>query len=129
MTKTRKNWRAIGLALLALTPGLAQAADPDPVGNWLRANRTVRIAVTPCGNDFCAVNTWVKRPKGNEHAGDKLILDMKRISPTEFRGKAYDVRRQRTYSMTVTFQGDTMVTSGCVLFGIICKSTGWTRIN
>ena len=129
MTQLWKNWRAAALAALALTPGLANAADPGPTGNWLRANQTVRIAVTQCGSNFCAVNTWVKRPKGKEHIGDKLILDMQRVSPTEFQGKAYDVRRQMTYKMTVTLQGDSMVTSGCVLFGIICKSTSWTRIN
>ena len=129
MARKTKIWMGICLALLTLAPGLGRAADPNPVGNWLRANRTVRIAVTQCGDKFCAINTWVKRPEGREKKGDELILDMKRISATKFQGKAYDVRRQMTYGMTVTFQGDSMVTSGCVLFGVICKSTGWTRIN
>ncbi len=131
MTEKRKRWMRLALTLLALTPGLAAAAgpDPDPAGNWLRANRTVRMTVTHCGSHLCAVNTWVKRPDGPEHAGDQLILDIKPISGTELQGTAYDVRRQLTYRMTVKLQGNSMVTSGCVLLGIICKSTSWTRTD
>jgi uncharacterized protein (DUF2147 family) len=55
-----KNWLRTSLAMLALFPSLAGATGLSPVGNWLRANGTVRIAVNQCGAQFCAVNTWVK---------------------------------------------------------------------
>ncbi len=119
----------MALALAALAPQAAIASTPSPAGNWLRANGTVRVAVTQCGTNFCAVNTWVKNPLGKEKIGDKLVLTVKPVSNNAYQGRVYDERRHLTYRMTITFQGNTMKTSGCVLFGIICKSTSWSRIN
>lgn len=125
-----KNWMRIGLTALALaTPLAAQAGDPDPEGTWLRANGTVRMEISQCGSNFCAVNTWVKNPNGKEKVGDRLILTVRQISAIEYQGKAYDLRRRMTYRITLTFQGNHMKTSGCVLLGIICRSTSWTRTN
>jgi len=87
------------------------------------------MAVTQCGSQFCAVNTWVKRPDGNEKKGDKLILTVKPLGANELQGEAYDVRRQRTYNITLTLNGDRLETSGCVLLGIVCKSVGWKRVS
>jgi uncharacterized protein (DUF2147 family) len=129
MTKIDKSWMRIGLTALALLPGPALAADSGLTGNWVRDNGTVKMEVSQCGNDLCAVNTWVKRPKGSEKVGDKIILSLRPVSSSEFQGRAYDVRRQMTYGVTVTLEGTSMETSGCVLFGIICRSTGWKRIN
>ena len=117
------------LVALILSPLAAWAGNPSPTGSWLRANGTVRIAVTQCGTNFCAVNTWVKNPLGKEKVGDRIILTVKPVSGTQYQGQAYDVRRQKTYRMTITFQGNNMETSGCVLLGVICKSTNWTRID
>lgn len=128
MTWNWKVWLRTMFAAAVLAPGLA-TAGVDPIGNWLRDNGTVRMAVTQCGANYCAVNTWVKRPDGPEKIGDKLILTVKPGSGNVYQGTAYDVRRQRTYRMTITLQGDSMETTGCVLFGILCKSTGWKRIN
>lgn len=129
MNGNRKGWMRIGLAALLLSPLAAQADTPSPTGNWLRANGKVRIAVTQCGTNFCAVNTWVKDPQGNEKVGDRLILTVKPVSDSEYQGQAYDERRQMTYKVTITLQGNDMTTSGCVLLGIICRSTSWTRTN
>jgi uncharacterized protein (DUF2147 family) len=129
MTKLWKRGLRIGALALALIPSLAAADDTALLGNWLRDNHTVRIAVSQCGNNVCVVNTWVKRPKGNEHIGDGIVLTLKPVSSTEFKGRAYDLRRHLTYGMTITLQGANMETSGCILFGVICKSTGWQRID
>jgi uncharacterized protein (DUF2147 family) len=109
-------------------PGLA-GAGPDFTGNWLRDNGTVRMAVTRCGSNFCAVNTWVKRPNGNEKVGDKIILTVTPLGPNELQGQAYDVRRQKTYRITLSLNGNRLETSGCVLLGIVCKSVGWKRVT
>jgi uncharacterized protein (DUF2147 family) len=113
---------------LAVLPALAQTNE-NPTGDWLRANGTVRIAVSRCGNDYCVVNTWVKRPDGPEKAGDELVLSMRRDPAGDYRGTAYDMRRRLTYRMTVTLHGDQMKTRGCLLLGLICRQTGWKRIN
>ena len=129
MTKLCRSWTRVGLTALALLPGPALATDSGLTGNWVRDNGTVKMAVSQCGDELCAVNTWVKRPKGSEKVGDRIILSLQPVSSSEFQGRAYDVRRQMTYRVTVTLEGASMETSGCVLFGIICRSAGWKRIN
>lgn len=68
-------------------------------------------------------------PKGKESVGDELILTLKPASGTRLKGQAYDVRRQMSFSMTITLQPTAMRTSGCVLLGLVCKNAGWTRLN
>jgi uncharacterized protein (DUF2147 family) len=31
--------------------------------------------------------------------------------------------------MTITVQNDKMLSTGCVLLGIVCKAAAWSRIN
>lgn len=110
-------------------PALASSASPPLTGNWARDDGGTRIHIAPCGDDLCAINTWVKNPKGKEHVGDELILTLRPVTDSRFKGKAYDVRRKMHFTMSITLQGTTMHTSGCVLLGIICKSASWKRID
>jgi uncharacterized protein (DUF2147 family) len=107
----------------------ARASGQGLTGNWARDDGTVRMEILPCGGDYCATNTWVKDPNGDEKVGDKLILKLQPASGSVLQGQAYDVRRKATYKMTITLQGASMQTNGCVLLGIVCKSAGWTRTN
>lgn len=112
--------------LLCPLPALADGQS-GLTGNWARDDGTVRMRIGPCGADLCAVNTWVKASDSKERVGDKLILMLAPISPSEFQGQAHDVRRQMTYKITLALQGSGLSTTACVLYGIICKSVGWTR--
>jgi uncharacterized protein (DUF2147 family) len=105
----------------------AAGTNPPLTGNWARDDGTARIAITPCGANFCAVNTWVQNPAGKERVGDELILAPAAQGPMKF--QAYDVRRKLHFSMTITLTGNAMRTSGCVFLGLVCKSAGWTRLN
>lgn len=130
-----KLWgRRVSLAcVMLLAAGMsapAQVAAPSPLGRWVRADGAVKTDITKCGQDYCAVNTWVRNPEGAEHVGDRLVMTLAPgARPGVLRGSAYDVRRKRHYSITLTLEGTRMRTSGCVLFGIICKSAWWNRIN
>jgi uncharacterized protein (DUF2147 family) len=117
------------VAACILAMPLPAAAENALTGNWARDDGSVRMAIVPCGGAYCATNTWVKDPNGTEHVGDRLVLSLSPISPTVFQGEAYDVRRQAHYKMTITVQGGTLHTTGCVLLGIVCKDAGWTRVN
>ncbi len=108
---------------------LPAVAENALTGNWARDDGSVRMAIVQCGAAFCATNTWVKDPNGTEHVGDRLVLSLSPVSPTVFKGEAYDVRRQAHYKMTITVQSGTLSTTGCVMLGILCKSVGWTRVN
>jgi uncharacterized protein (DUF2147 family) len=126
------RWKFLGAACLVILPLVASAGDPASgglLGNWARDDGSTRIAISPCGADLCAVNTFVKDPNGKEKVGDKLILTLKPVSGSELQGPAFDVRRQMHYKMTITMTGNEMQTSGCVFLGILCKKASWTRTN
>jgi uncharacterized protein (DUF2147 family) len=98
-------------------------------GNWARDDGKVRMVIAPCGDAFCATNTEVNDPSGEQRVGDRLVLKLTAVSSSVFQGQAYDVRRQKTYKMTITVQGTTLHTTGCVLLGIVCKGADWTRVK
>lgn len=129
MTEWREIFVASSFALLLAMPVAFADTYSGLTGNWSRDDGTTRITISPCGSDFCAVNTWVKDPNGKEKVGDKLVLTLQPETGSKLAGQAYDVRRQSHYKMTITLSGNTMQTSGCVLLGIVCKSVGWARTD
>lgn len=129
MIGQRKFLAASGLAFLLAMPVAFGDAVSGLTGNWARDDGAVRTRIAPCGSNLCAVNTWVKDPNGSEKIGDRLVMTLQPESGSKLQGEAYDVRRQAHYKMTITLDGKTMQTSGCVLLGIVCKSVGWTRMD
>lgn len=115
---------ALGLGLLVLAPA-AQAAEPG--GIWLRDDGNARVIIEPCGNKLCAVNLWIGDTSEGEEAGDRLEMTLERVSSSELSGYAYDIKRDLTYSMTLTLGVGSMVTEGCILAGLLCKEVGWTQ--
>ncbi len=111
--------------LLLAAPAVAGPASPE--GDWTRGDGKARVVIEPCGNDLCAVNTWIRPDVTDEHVGDRLIMTVT-ADGGRWTGKAYDPQRKLSYRMTITVSGDRMTTSGCVL-GVLCKTMGWTRIG
>ena len=119
--------------LLALVPfvcgglaGAPEASAAEPQGVWLRDDGNARVEFAPCGDKLCATNLWIRDTRKGEEVGDKLIMTLRRDSPITLVGTAYDRKRDRTYSLTIT-QGDGMMTTrGCILAGLLCKQVHWT---
>ncbi len=114
--------------ILALTPNLAQANALTPMGNWSRGDGKAKVRIEPCGKDICAINTWIKAGNRDEKVGDTLVMTVTQADTT-WAGKAYDPQRKLTYRLTMVVGEKTMTTRGCVLGGLICKGTNWTRIE
>jgi uncharacterized protein (DUF2147 family) len=115
------------LATLACTSS-AFAADID--GQWARGDGEAKVRIAPCGGDICATNTWIKPGTRGEKEGDKLVMTIKPQSDEgSYSGTAFDPQRDMTYKITVTVDGDTMTTKGCIVAGLICKGVSWSRIN
>lgn len=113
------------LALLVLP--LTAHAQSSPEGNWTRGDGKARVVITPCGDDLCAINTWIRPDVKDEHVGDKLVMTVK-PDGDHWTGKAYDPQRRMSYRLTITVSGDHMTTSGCVFGGLICKGMDWARL-
>ena len=123
--------RFLALVLLGsvvLVAGRAGAGGgPTITGDWSRTDGGSRISISPCGEQLCAVNTWIRDPSKGELVGDRLVMSLQPRDPTALSGEAYDERRQLRYSMSISVSGDAMTTEGCMLAGVVCKSMHWTR--
>jgi uncharacterized protein (DUF2147 family) len=124
------RWKAAatGLCLGLVVADPAAVASPDLAGDWARDDGAARIAITQCGTQLCATNTWVRDSSGGEAVGDKLVMTLKRSSDSVWDGEARDQKRNLTLSMRISVsEGNKMITYGCVLFGVVCKTVNWTR--
>ena len=119
--------------LIAVVAGLALAtvahAEPSPEGNWSRGDGKAKVKIAPCGDDLCAVNTWIKAGTKNEKTGDKLVMTVAHSGDGHWKGKAYDPQRKLTYRLSMTVAESRMTTRGCVLGGLVCKGVDWKRLD
>lgn len=113
--------------LLWAAPALAWEAV-DPSGVWLREDGKARVEIAPCGTDLCATNLWIGDTSGSEEVGDRLVISPQPRSATTLTGKAYDPKRDRTYSITIEVGRDSLTTRGCVLV-ILCRNVAWTLVE
>ncbi|WKL21548.1 DUF2147 domain-containing protein [Agrobacterium tumefaciens] len=105
----------------------AGAADID--GNWARGDGNAKVLIAPCGDNICATNTWIKPGTPKEKTGDRLIMDIKPDEKGVYSGTAFDPQRDKSYRITVTVDGSSMTTKGCIVAGLLCKGISWTRID
>ncbi len=115
---------AVLAALIVASPAMADPASPE--GNWSRGDGKARVVIQSCGSDLCAINTWIRPGVTDEHVGDRLVMTVA-AKGGKWTGQAYDPQRKLSYRLTITVSGDSMTTSGCV-FGVLCKTMGWTRL-
>ncbi|WP_158931621.1 DUF2147 domain-containing protein [Acidisphaera sp. S103] len=126
---TRVNLLGLATLWMPMVALAGNASSASLTGNWARQDGATRINIAPCGDAVCAVNTWVRDPKGNEKLGDTLVMTLKPNTPSDLSGRAYDKRRDMSYSMHISLGPSGMETRGCVLFGVLCKTAEWTRVQ
>ena len=150
MKKLRTAAAAFFLSTVALqTIAPARAADPNPLGTWLTADKDSQVRITNCGGALCGALAWLQKPndpatgrpltdKNNADAtkrsrpllGVQIILGMRPSGTNQWSGNVYNAEDGRTYTGAFTLTGPgTAELKGCVLGGLICKSQTWTRVN
>lgn len=120
---------AVGLGVFCLAGAASAASKPDPSGVWMRGDGNAKVRIAPCGGDICATNLWIKDISGGENVGDKLVMTVKPKSADTLSGKAFDPKRNLTYSIQVKVGKASLVTRGCVVGGLVCKNVNWTRTD
>ena len=116
----------IGLAFLAASASAATAGDVK--GEWAREDGKAKVRFAACGADaVCGSITWVKDPSGPAKIGQEVFFDMKPNGDNAWAGTAFNPEDGKRYTGKMTLSGDRLVTAGCVLGGLICKSFTWTR--
>jgi len=108
---------------------IAGLAVPDISGDWTRSDGNARVHIASCGGRICATNTWAREDEDGWVVGDQIVITLTPVgqSQSAFAGFAYDAKRDRKYSVRVSLENGTLKTQGCLMAGIICKSTVWTR--
>lgn len=133
-------------AMLALLPLHAYAADA--IGVWVTEDGKARVRVAACGPALCGTIISLKEPtdpetgrpktdKNNADAslrtrpmiGVQIVLAMKPSgTANKWTGQVYNAEDGKTYSGSLTLQNaNTIKLEGCILGGLVCKSSSWTR--
>jgi len=115
-------------AILAAT--IPQALASDVKGEWTRADGKTKVRFVNCGGDaVCGAITWLRDSSSPAKVGQQVFFDMKPSGENAWAGRAFNPDDGKTYSGKMTLSGDRLVTAGCVLGGLICKSFNWTRVK
>jgi uncharacterized protein (DUF2147 family) len=123
---------AASLLLAAPAAGSAQSLE----GNWTNPKRSVIVKVEHCGTAYCGTVSWASahnREKvadnGRRLVGVRILTDLRPIGGGQFKGQAYEPKRNIKGSATVRQLGsNTMVVKGCAVLGLFCKEQRWTRV-
>ena len=114
--------------LAALTIAVTSSAMAgDVTGMWTRDDGSAKLRFSACGNAVCGFLAWKKEPDGPAKIGQQLFFDMKPNGENAWAGAAFNPNDGKRYTAKLTLSGDHLVTAGCVLGGLICKSFDWTR--
>ena len=125
---------AAALAALALP---AHAADPVE-GIWRTKpddnGKYGQVRIAPCGALLCGTlirafdNTGTEIP--SENIGKLIVWDMAPEGDGSYGGgKVWAPDRDKTYNSKMELTGSTLAVSGCVLGGLICRASEWSREN
>ena len=111
--------------LLPASPGLAD----EVLGTWLRDNGALKVKFEPCGDAICGDIVWLKPGSGlNAKVGKRLFFDMRPSGANSWIGKAASSDTGSIYSGKMSIEGSTLIISGCIAGGLICKSANWRSV-
>ncbi len=104
------------------------STKPDDNGNF------GYVQIAPCGPAFCG--TLVQSFDGtgakmaSDNIGKQIVWDMVATGDGAYEsGKVWAPDRDKTYNATMQMSGTTLSVSGCVMGGLICRASEWTRVN
>ncbi len=126
----RTAWSiAASVVVLMMGQVAPDAAVPSITGDWGRLDGSLHINIAPCGDQLCAVSTWTRDSQTGDRVGDRLILSLRERAGAMLAGRAFDERRQLTYSLQISVDGNAMTTRGCLMAGMACRTMNWTRLS
>lgn len=101
---------------------------PDDNGNY------GYVQIAPCGDKLCGVLIKAFESSGAEkqsdNIGKQIVWDMVANGDGTYgSGKVWAPDRDKTYNSKMSLSGDTLSVSGCVLGGLICRASDWTRVK
>lgn len=135
------TYQKFGLALaLVLSSALVTGAAADTqqvTGTYVNQSGGTKVRLSDCGTGLCGTVIWMKNPvndvnnpdvsKRNRSVVGIQAVSLKSTGPATYAGSLYDTESGKTYSGKAQFSDNEVTLSGCVLGGLICKSSIWRR--
>lgn len=114
---------ALLVSSVLATPLYAAGAD----GVWMRTDGKAKVQFGPCGGALCGTVVWLRDPNGPGRVGEQVFFGMQQAGANHWSGSAHNPEDGRDYDGTMVLAGNRLVTQGCALGGMICKTVYWTR--
>ena len=135
-----KTFFAAAAALIAATAitATADAQTQPPTGVWRNPRNSVHVRIQPCGRAMCGTVVWASaqaqqkaRAAGTPNLiGAQLFRQLQPQGGGTWGGRVFVPDRARTVAGTLRLRGpNSVVASGCIVAGLVCRSQTWTRIS
>ncbi|WP_294120679.1 DUF2147 domain-containing protein [Sphingomonas sp.] len=124
----------VAASMLLAAPSALAAQSLE--GNWTNPKRSVIVKVDRCGEGYCGTVSWASQHnrdkvagEGRQLVGTRILTDLKPAGDGQFKGQAFEPKRNIRGSATVHQLGaNTMVVKGCAVLGLFCREQRWTRV-
>jgi uncharacterized protein (DUF2147 family) len=122
--------------MLGAVPAAAMADGIE--GHWTNPKHTTLVKVSECARGtYCAIVLKASakaqanaRKGGTEHFIGTEILHVSAAGDNLYKGKAFDPESNLHIPATVRFiDRGTIEIQGCALFGLVCKTQRWTKVD
>ena len=119
----------------------ALAADPTPIGDWLVKDGYGIVRIDNCNGKMWGIIAWEKKAgtdsenpdptkKGRPSLGVPILLGMAPTKPNRWEGQIYNTDNGKTYSGSISVEGDTKLQlEGCLFPNFLCGGQDWTRVT
>ena len=136
-----KNLFAAAAAALLAVSTFATTADAQtqqPVGVWRNPRNSVHVRIQPCGRAMCGTVVWASaraqqkaRAAGTPSLiGAQLFRQLQPQGSGTWGGRVFIPDQARTVAGTLRVRSpNSVVASGCVVAGLVCRSQTWTRVS
>ncbi|MHC1551143.1 DUF2147 domain-containing protein [Phyllobacterium sp. K27] len=128
---------ALLLASTIATGAIAQTQEIT--GTYINESGGTKVQVNDCEVGLCGKIVWMKNPvndvknpdasKRNRSVVGIQAVSLKSTGPATYAGSLYDTESGKTYSGKAKFSDRDVKLSGCVLGGLICKTSVWQRVE
>lgn len=113
-------------------------ADPTPEGKWTNPQKSVTVAIAPCGELWCGTVVWASdkakadAAKGGTPAlvGTELMSGFTSAGEAKWKGRLFvpDINFRARAELRL-IDSDRLSVRGCMAGRFICKSQTWTRAD
>lgn len=117
----------------------AIAQTQDIVGTYANDSGRTKVKLSNCDAGVCGTVIWMNEPVNDINNPDASKRDrpvvglqavtLKSTGPGTYSGTVYDTESGKTYLGKAKLSGSSVELSGCVLGGLICKTSVWKRVD